>query len=799
MLNNYTRTAWRSLLKNRIYTVINVLGLAAGIAAFLFITTYVRFERSYESYNPKADDVWRITLDFYNGSEYVVTDCETHAPAGPLLKTKYAEVVDYVRMYSADGLRSLQVGEKKFVESGLYYADPSVFELFAVDLVKGEQKKALNEPFQMVISESQAQKYFGKSDVIGETMIIDDRSFNVTGVFADVPPNTHLKFGMMLSHATLLRINNGYSEETWDGNNEFTYLLMKPGAELAEFNQKLLAFSEEYKDKMRGNKYVAETIPSIHLHSNKTFEPEVNGSAKIVSFLMIIALFIIVIAWVNYMNLATARAVERAREVGIRKVMGSLKIQLVIQFLMESFIVNLIAALIALAMVQAAMPLFENLTGLPHIGITTMSWLLLGGIAVIGTLLSGIYPAFVLSSFRPVAVLKGKFQSSSHGQLLRKALVVFQFTTTIILIIGVSCVYLQVDHLRSVDIGVNLDQTVAVRMPRINGPDSLFRQRYLSLKTEAMKDPAVKSTSIAGAFPGVPITEVNTSRWSLIGKETANGEYTYYWYFADEDFIETIDAELVAGRDFGGPNEAGNAIINEATARAFGFEKPEDAIGAEFDFIDWRTNKPTKIIGVVKNFYQRSPKEEHVPMAFLYRERGAYFASHFSSNDPAAFVKNLEKAWNRIFPGETFTYFFLDEKFDQQYRADVQFGQVMATFSTLAVMIACLGLFGLSSYTILQRRKEIGIRKVLGASIAQVVTLLSGSYLKIILIAALFAVPISWLAVDNWLSGYTVRINITVWMFVIPIMLILVTALITVGFQTIRSALVNPATSLKDE
>jgi putative ABC transport system permease protein len=314
-----------------------------------------------------------------------------------------------------------------------------------------------------------------------------------------------------------------------------------------------------------------------------------------------------------------------------------------------------------------------------------------------------------------------------------------------------------------------------------------------------MRDPAVKSTAIASALPGTPISEINTSRWSLVGKENENGNYTYYWYFVDEDFVKTIDAQLAAGRDFAGANEAGNAIINEAAARAFGFEKPEDAIGGEFNFVDWRTNKPTKIIGVVKNFYQRSPKEEHVPMAFLYRERGQYFASHFNSNDGVASIKTLETAWNKIFPGEAFNYFFVDEKFDQQYRADVQFGQVMATFSTLAVLIASLGLFGLSSYTILQRRKEIGIRKVLGASIAQVVSLLSGSYMKIIFIAALLAVPVSWLAVDNWLSGYTVRISITVWMFAIPIMLILFTALITVSFQTMRSALVNPATSLKDE
>lgn len=799
MLNNYTRTAWRSLLKNRIYTAINILGLAAGIAAFLFIATYVEFERSYEHSNPNADNVWRITLDLYNGQEFVVTDCETHAAMGPLLKNRYSEVVDFVRMYSNDGLRHIKVGDKKFVESGMYFADPSVFEILGVNLILGDPKKVINEPFQMVLSETQAKKYFGKSDAVGETMTIDDQLYNVTGVFADREPNTHIKFGMLLSHETLRKVRPGYSEENWDGNNEYTYLLMKPGTDVASFNTKLAAFCEEYKDKVRDSRYTAEPMTAIHLYSNKSYEPEVNGSAKTVSFLLIIALFIIVIAWVNYMNLSTARAVERAREVGIRKVMGSHKAQLIFQFLSESLIVNVIAGFIALAIVQAGMPIFLNLAGLPNVGITKTFWLLLGCLSVIGAILAGIYPAFVLSSFKPVAVLKGKFQSSSHGQLLRKVLVVFQFTTTIMLIIGVGCVYLQVNHLRSVDLGANLEQTVAVRMPLILGHDSVFRERSVALKTEVMKDASVTSAFIGGGVPGMPISEINTSRWSVVGKENESGKYTYYWYFADEDFVETLNLTVVAGRDFAGANEAGNAIINEAAARDLGFENPEEAIGAEFDFVDWRTNKPEKIIGVVKNFYQRSPKEEHLPMIFIYRERGGYFSAHFNTTDISGSMDKLKQAWDRVFPGETFTYFFLDERFDEQYHADVQFGQVIATFSLLAVMIACLGLFGLSSYTILQRRKEIGIRKVLGATISQVVALLSGSYVKIILVASLLAVPISWWTMNNWLASYTTRINLSVWMFVIPVMLILAAAMITVSVQTVRSALVNPAKSLKEE
>lgn len=798
MLNNYTRTAWRSLTKNRVFTFINVLGLCAGIAAFLFITIYVRFERSYEEYNPNADNVWRITLDLYNGSEFVVTDCETHAPAPSLMKLKYPEVVDYVRMFNNDGLRNIRVGEDKYLESGMYFADPSVFEIFAVNLLQGDPKKALNDPYALVLSESQAKKFFGKTDVVGETMYIDAGLYNITGVFADRPANTHLKFGMLLSHPTLLKLRDGYTEDNWDGNNEYAYLLMKPGTDLAEFNQKLDAFSNEYKEKMPESKYRAEEIKTIHLYSNKSFEPEANGDAKTVSILFIIAVFIIVIAWVNYMNLSTARAVERAKEVGIRKVMGSMKAQLVIQFLSESLIVNIIAGIIAVTAVQTAMPLFRELTGVAALEIDNFFWVLVAGIIFVGAMLAGIYPAFVLSSFKPVSVLKGKFQSSSHGQLLRKTLVVFQFATTIILITGVSVVYLQVNHLRSVDLGTNLDQSVSVRMPRIEGSDSLFRERYLSLKGEVVRDPTVVSTAISGGTPGMSISEMNTSRWQLAGQTSESGRYTYYWHFVDEDFIKTMGMKVIAGRDFEGSNEYGNILVNETTASALGFEKPEDAVGARLNW-NWSETKTATIIGVIKNFYQRSPKEEHLPVMYLYLPRGGTFTAHFNTTDMNASVDNLKKAWEKVFPGEIFSYSFLDEKFDQQYRSDIQFGQVVGTFSVLAVIIACLGLFGLSSYTILQRRKEIGIRKVLGASISQVVTLLSGSYLKIVLIASVLALPIAWYAINNWLSGYTVRIDLTLWMFLVPVITILVTALITVSFQTVRSALVNPAISLKDE
>jgi putative ABC transport system permease protein len=802
MLINYSRTAWRALLKNRIFSIINVLGLAAGISAFLFITTYVSFEKSYENFIPNADNTWRITLNVYNGSEYVVTDCETHAAMAPILKERYPEVIDYVRMFNNDGLRSVQVGEKKFLESGIYFADPSVFGMFAVDVLKGEPQKTWNEPMQMAISRSQAIKMFGTTDVVGESVIIDGNLYNVSGVFYDRAPNTHLKFNFLMSHATLQKLRDWYKDNEWNGNNEYSYLLMKPGTDLAGFNQKILAVSEEFKKRLDDDKYVAEPMTSIHLYSNKTFEPEANGNAKVVYFLAVIAVFIITIAWVNYMNLATARAVERAKEVGIRKVMGSVKSQLIIQFLTESLLVNVIAGFFGLVFFQTALPLFRELTGLPaSVGLVNnlSFWMLLAVLVVIGAILAGIYPAFVLSSFRPALVLKGKFQSSTHGQLLRRSLVIFQFGMTIILIVGVSVVYLQVNHLRTVDIGANLEQILAVRAPEIEVTDSVFVSKFNGFKNDVVQKASIRSVAVSESFPGVPITELSTTSISVVGREQQTGRYEYYWYAVDEDFVPTMGMNMGAGRNFENSSDVGNMLINEEAAERLGFEKPEDAIGTQLTFVDWRTQKPVTVVGVIKNFYQRSPKEVHLPMTFVYNQRGRYFTFRFNDTQTSDLIATVKESWEKSFPGDPFNYSFVDERYDQQYRSDVQFGRVMGTFSVLAVIIACLGLFGLSSYTIVQRRKEIGIRKVLGASVSQIVGLLSGSYVKTIVVSALLAVPIAWLAVDNWLSGYTTRIALNVWIFIVPVLIILVTALITVGFQTFRSAVENPANALKQD
>lgn len=802
MWKNYIQIAVRSLLKNKAFSLINVLGLAVGMAAFSLILHYVRFERSYEDFNPNASNLYRVTLDFYKGSVYEVSDCETHGALGPTLKEKMPEVEDYVRMYHNDGFQDVKVGARKFLEEGIYFADPSAFGLLSIHVLYGDPKTALSKPTQMVLTESMAKKYFGRVDAIGETVEIDETVYQVTAIVVDSPANTHLKFAILLSHATLKKKYEWYKDEnSWNGNDEYTYLLMTPGTDITKFNKKLAEFCLTLKDKLGTNKYVAQPMKDIHLLSHKTYEPEVNGNARVVYFLLIIAVFIAVIAWVNYVNLSTARAVERAREVGIRKVMGSVKSQLILQFLSESMLVNLLAAILSFVLFLLVMPFFRDLTGQPlplNFSTDAVFWYLFFGMLAMGSLLSGIYPAFVLSSFQPATVLKGKFQSSKYGQLLRKGLVVFQFGITIVLTIGVLAVYMQINHLRTFDLGMNIDQTIVIRTPRVFNSDSIFNSTYHSLKTELMRNSEVKAVSRSNSVPGLSLHELGSSGAVRLGQDQKVSN-RYYLSGFDEDFIAAMNMKLVAGRNFeSGDMGQRHVIVNEEAVKKLGFAKVEDAIGSKLSLRS-SNGEASTIIGVIKNYYQRSPKEKHIPMLFFYSTWTGYFSARLNSKDVSKTVISIKETYDKIIPGAVFSYFFLDQKFNQQYQADVQFGQVISTFSGLAVFVACLGLFGLSSYIIVQRTKEIGIRKVLGASVVHIVRLLSIEFVSLIVIAALIAMPLTYFALIEWLSHYETRISLNVWQFVIPILVLLFLAFITVSFQTLRTALTSPINSLKQE
>jgi len=474
-----------------------------------------------------------------------------------------------------------------------------------------------------------------------------------------------------------------------------------------------------------------------------------------------------------------------------------------LQFLAESCMLNILAGILAFILYQTAFPFFRDLTAsaLPDSYMHDQSfWRLFVILLATGSILSGIYPAFVLSSFQPAAVLKGKFRSSSHGQSLRKGLVIFQFGATVVLMVCMCTVYMQVNYLRQYDLGMNLDQTLIVRAPNVES-DSVFQSSFHSMKTELLRNPNVKMVARSESLPGLSLHELSSTMLSRYGQnQHGNGEYEYYYFYIDADFIPTLGMKLVAGRNF--EEDKSNedyVIINEAAAQRLGFVNPQEAVGTKLTFKTRGDAQYSIVIGVMKNFYQRSPKEDHIPMLFAYTEGASYFSIRLNTQDVHQTMATVQHTWSQVFPNTLFHYFFLDEKYDQQYQSDARFGQVIATFSLLAVCIACLGLFGLSSFTILQRTKEIGIRKVLGASVSQIVRLLSQDFVIIVLIAALLAIPVAYFAMEQWLSGYSVRIHLNPWMFAIPVLIILLIALLTVSTQTIRTALSNPTHSLRQE
>lgn len=779
------------------------MGLAIGIASAILITHYVRFERSYESIYSNADNILRVTVDLYNGPEFIETDCETYQLMGPQLKEQWPEVLDYARFMGADPVQ-VSVEEKKYYEKKIYLADESAFNLFNYEILAGDPAKSFNEPRKVVLTESIAKKYFNSIDVIGETMevSISGDAYEVVGVIGDIPQNTHLKFDILVSHATIPVIYTWYEDNAWNANNEYTYLLVQPGTNLVDFNKKLEQYTlsiEEIEDEM----FVAESIKDIHLYSNKTFEPEVNGSAQSVDFMMIIAIFIIILAWVNYVNLSTARATERAREVGIRKVVGSNKLQLIKQFILEAFLVNITAAMIAYTLIQLSIPIFREFTGqaLPiSLTLDTTVWLIFAVIVFLGTCFSGVYPALIMSSFKPVTVLKGKFKNSSKGSLLRKGLVIFQFLVTVVLITVSIGVNNQISFLVDKKLGVEIDNRLVIRYPQEGTNDSITWVKSNVLEDRMNELAQVGSVARAGAVPGAEVSELGTnSSIKRIGEDESKGSSNYYICRIDNNYIEALSIKLLAGSNYVDGRNTDKIIINQRAVETLGFKDAEDAIGKKVDYITRRNGEPNEIIGVIENFHQRSPKEEHIPMILPPTRVGDYFVLRLTANNTREILASVEGIWDEIYPDTAFEYFFLDDQYNQQYINEERFANVTSLFTVLSILIASMGLFGLSSFTIIQRTKEIGIRKALGASVKGIVSLLSKDFLKLVLVSGVLSIPVAYKLIDLWLANYASQITIEWWLFGIPIAFILIIATVTVIGQTIKSALNNPVDSLRYE
>jgi putative ABC transport system permease protein len=697
------------------------------------------------------------------------------------------------------------------------YADAPFLPMMGYALTRGDVKTALEEPNTAVLTQAMAAFYFGDADPIGKMLRLRDDDNNnelvkVTGVLREAPANTHLKFDVLFSYKTLFSRQRDdmpdYAvrryDQSWGRNDMYTFIQLQPGTDPGVVQAKIPAIVEKLNPNLKeaGEKYVLELQPlkDIHLHSSLAEEVEANGDWKIVRFLGLIGIFVMVIAWINYVNLSTAKAMEQAKEVGVRKVMGAFRFQLMGQFIMEAAVVNFVSTLIAIAAVAAVLPAFNSLSGLSLAGDHLLQpWFILVtlGMWAAGTLLSGFYPAIVLSSFKPAAILKGKLKNSAGGVLLRKSLVVFQFAASVVLIAGTLIVYKQLNHMMNQDIGMDIDQVLVVERPGIRPPRG--SQASIDLfRDELKKDPAVQFVSASSTVPGMQrqwramAKRYGTSDDKMVGVRVNSMDY---------EFMDVFKMKLLAGRVFAEEfvqDMDTSVVITESAVGPLGFESPEAAIGQTITIPDW--DWTVVVVGVVNDYHQVSLKSALDPTIFsCTKYDGEFYSMRVNAGDLPHTIDHVRASWEKAFPGNPFDYFFLDDYFNRQYKNEQQFGMLFTTFAALALLIGCLGLFGLSAYTAIQRTKEIGIRKVLGSSEGSIFLLLSKEYMKLIAIAIVTGMPLVYFLMDNWIQGFAYRTTIDAFVFLAAGGLVLLIALLTVSFQTIRAARANPITSLRYE
>ena len=807
MLKNYFTIALRNLLKHRVFSLINIVGLAIGIAACLLILQYVTTELSYDDFHTNKENIYRLKQNRYNKGVLTTEWAAGCAAVGIAMKEAFPEVEDYARLRPFSGVvinPAATGGPVRMKEEKLYFASASFLPMFSYPLIEGDEATALEKPYTAVLSASAAQRYFGQENPIGQRISVDDKNdYEITGILADVPANSHLQFDFLFSFATYIEWQGEEVNTAWQWDGFYNYVALLPGSDPAQLEQKIPSLVEERAgEALRAYdadmEFFLQPLTDIHLYSNYMMEAEVNGNGEMVYALLIIALFIMLIAWVNYINLATARSVGRAKEVGVRKVMGSQRGQLIGQFLTESVLLNALAVVLALLLVLASYRYFSILTGreLSLSLFTTASfWRGIGLVFVVGAFLSGLYPAFVLSAFQPARVLKGTMSTSKNGILLRKVLVVAQFMASVFLIASTLIVYRQITFMQNQALGVAIEQTLVVAAPSVVD-DSLYDGRAQSLKTVLLRQSAIDAVTASTAVPG---SKPNWNAGGIRRVHQDDSEGNQYRVIGiDDDFVETFGLTMIAGRsfsqDFGTDEQA--VLFNESAIELMEFNSPEAALNEEIFF--W--GDTFHIVGVVKDYHQESLRANFDPLVFRFfpTSRSFYSLKVATANLPET-IAQVKESYGTIFPGNPFEYFFLDDHFNEQYQADQRFGQTFAFFAVLAILVACLGLFGLSSFIASQRTKEIGIRKVLGASVAEIVTLLSKNFIGLVLVASLVALPVAYWVMNGWLADYAFRISIAWWLLAAPVLVVVLIALFTISFQTVRAARADPAESLRSE
>jgi len=809
MFRNYLKVALRNLWKSKGFTAINIIGLAAGLGVCLLIVLYVIDERSYDRHYSKADRIYRVTADIYfNNTAF--EDCTTPKLLGPTLVSDYPKIEQMVR-FRDPGDITVRKGSDHILDHHAVFADSTMFKVFDLPFIAGDPNTCLNSPHSIVIDEDAAMRYFNSTDVVGRSLEIgsDNTLVKVTGVIHNMPEQSHFHFSFIRP------LRDGYSDDgSWLSNNYYTYILTRPGTSILEVQkdvdqtininvgrelQQVLHASLTDLNKTGGHfRYPAMALTDIHLHSDLSGELEPNSNIVYIYIFSIIAAFILLIACVNFMNLSTARSAGRAKEVGIRKVAGSTRQHLITQFLTESVLLSLFSLLIALGVAVLLLPLFNQLAGKDLHATMLFSPRFLPLLVVLVLLvgcLAGSYPAFYLSSFQPIYVLKGKIAAGFRSSWLRSFLVVFQFIISIGLIVCTIVIFRQLNYIRSREVGFNRDQVLVVHNTWDLGKEgtSTFRKDLLNLS-------GVSGVTVTGDLPTVGGGQYDQEGWFRDASLDAKKVTIMVTLRVDDHYIPTLGMSMAKGRNFDltqFPTDSAAVVINEAAAQLL---DPKDPLGLVI-WRPWDNFKPRayRVIGVVKDFNYNSMHDKIHPLVLMVDNNFGSVAIRFRSNDPFGLVRQVESKFHAIKQAVPFSYTFMDNDFDKLYHKEEQTGRLFITFAVFAILIACLGLFGLVTYAAEQRVKEIGIRKVLGARVGGIVGLLSRDFAILVGIAAVIAFPIAWWAMYKWLNTFAYRTDIAWWIFIAAGLTALAIALLTVSIQTVRAALANPIRSLRSE
>jgi putative ABC transport system permease protein len=810
MFRNHFKTAWRNLMKYKFISFINLFGLTVGLTCCLLILTYILNELSYDKYNKNADNIYRVTRTFYNGNGAATLSLSAISPPfGYYLPVDFPEIQKMTRLLN-NGTTPLRYKDKLINEENVYFADENLSDVFTINVVEGNLKTALKEPFSVMLTEETAKKYFGNEDPINKVIRANNQfDVKVTGIYKAFPANAHIHPNILVSFNTL-KDSAVYGEEglrtNWGNNSFFTYLLLPQHYNIESMKARFPAFLDKHMaDQYGGNKPSKLTkldlqkLTDIHLYSQTDYEAEPNGKMSTVLIFGAIALFILLIACINYMNLSTARSALRAREIGIRKVVGASKQGLILQFLSESVLITWSAIIIACMLLYIMLPWLNKLSGQELSVNMLLKWQVLVPLFlspfVVG-IISGIYPALFMSSFQPVKTLKGLFKIQGSNISLRKALVVFQFAISIFLIIVTMTVFQQLRYVQKASLGY--DKQYILTLPYY----SQLNDQYESFRSTLLQNSNIKDAARSSRIPtGRLLDDMGASAPGSDSLVPVKEEIRFV--AADYDFIPTYGIHMVAGRNFSRDygTDTSNFVINEAAVKAVGWKSPQEAVGKNFKY----GSITGHIIGVMNDFHFESLHEEIKPLILIMpaTSPGQSFYNNISikaaGKNISSALATLKDTWQKYFPELPYQYTFLDENFEKLYAAEQKQETIFTVFACISIFIACLGLFGLSAFAISQRVKEIGVRKVLGANVSNIVALISKEFLLLVIIAVPFAFVGAWYAMYKWLQDFAYRINIEWWVFIVAGFAALLIALATVSFQAIKAALTNPIKSLRTE